>query len=68
MQPLLIGGVLMSNSNGYFVYKHTNLINGKVYKSVLDAANDLCVHESSIRQVRNGKRKSAGGCHFEDAK
>lgn len=44
----------MSSSNGYFV---------------LDAANDLYIHESSIRQVCNGKRKSAGGYHFfEDAK
>lgn len=41
---------------------------GKVYKSVLDAANDLCIHESSIRQVCNGQRKSAGGYHFENAK
>lgn len=37
----------------------------RIYKSVKDASETLKINASSISQVAKGKRKTAGGLHFE---
>ena len=41
-----------------------NLDTGKIYNSILEAAQELCINRHSIGNVCNGKQKTAGGFHW----